>query len=126
MKNSGASFLSVLLSHNDFPNVEISNLSPVEYPEGIFKTVSPDNTACVESGIYHSPFPFNEMLMSANVGSGIKDISRSKLRFFRKTAGAAGFHSADIVTRQGKAAVQRKTKKTFRHRKKAFSRIPTY
>jgi len=67
MKNSGASFLSVLLSHNDFPGAEISNLSPVEYPEGIFKTVSPDNTACVESGIYHSPFPFNEMLMSANV-----------------------------------------------------------
>lgn len=67
MKNSGASFLSVLLSHNDFPGAETENLSSIEYPEGIFKMISPDKTACLESGIYYSPFPFNEMLISANV-----------------------------------------------------------
>jgi len=67
IKKKSSSFLSVLLFRSDFKDAKIKNLKPLEFPEGVFSVISPKKQAVLESGIYKTPFPFNELLLSANV-----------------------------------------------------------
>ena len=57
----------MLLFHSDFKDAKTENLKPLEFPEGLFSVISPKKHAVLESGIYKTPFPFNELLFSVNI-----------------------------------------------------------
>lgn len=67
MRNRLPSYLSVLLlKESDFYSARTENLSPLEYPEGIYETSDPNVPAMLETGCYNIFTSFDELLISAN------------------------------------------------------------